>query len=108
MLQNAVGRVRLRPTFTVTLFVLSRRRFPAEEKIPILLEGSAPRFRWWSSAAAAPPDAKRPRPRLGPGRREGRHRRVTGLRGSPSSLIHVAVRHRWRGRRLLLRDVRDQ
>src|SRR2546428_10077738 len=39
MLQNAVGRVRLRPTFTVTLFVLSRRRFPAKEKIRIRLEG---------------------------------------------------------------------
>src|SRR5437660_6232423 len=28
--------------------------------------------------------------------------------GSPSSLIHVTVRHRRRGRRLLLRDIRDE
>src|SRR2546428_545292 len=53
---------------------------------------------------------KGPGSRLDPGPRDDPYRRITGgiLGGSLSSLIHVAVRHRRRGRRLLLRDIRDE
>ena len=47
---------------------------------------------------------KRPESGIEPGRNEAPTRGLP----PPRSLIHIAVRHRRRGRRLLLRDIRDE
>src|SRR5207249_10102740 len=107
MLQNAVCRVRLRPTFTVTLFVLSRRRFPPKKRSG---------FSWRDPRQDFGGGVLRPQPlrtRRGSGRDSPRAAGKAPIgwlpeHGTPSSLIHVAVRHRWRGRLLLLSDARDQ